>query len=505
MAEENRTDYGLKLITAEWRGLLLIVLALGLWHGPTLILAPGVNHDEVALNAAARNWSQGGAASLSLLADRGDTYARAYYWQPPGLLWVVTGCYKIFGFSITATRGVSLVSVMGLAALAYLVLRQSGTTRVVAGGLMALFLTHPLMIWLARSGRPDGFALGAGFAAILWLGARPQPRLRDWGIAGLLIGIGGLFHIMVLSWAPALAAATCWRTRRIAWGGGAILAITAAAPVVAWIAWAFAIGDGDAWLEQFWGYQIGQRVGSGAWWVRPGQEFLLFASQFKFQPLAALAIAVGVASACFRAHRLENRAVQVGLGCAFGLIALGTAKGTGMYSLYWYSWAILAAGAGFAAMPPRLAKSILLLGICNGLIWHGGLQGIAWYQREARDPSRVDAFFAQHLPAGSVVIGPEDIWYAVESADSELRIWVKPAEVAHEYLVTHTNEATPAPTDFALVAELPDIMPKVMGRYFSHTSCSYRLWKRLPKPNPPPSRTRTPIVTLDTGRPLRRV
>lgn len=476
-----------ELVTREWRVLFALVLAIGLWHGPTLTLAPAVNHDEVMLNVAARNWSKGGPASLSLLADRSPTYADTYYWQPPGQFGVVAVAYKVLGFSISVTRGVSLASAMLLGALTYLALRQLGTARLMAAGLSVLLLTHPLAMWLARSGRPDGFALSAGFAALLWMGALSRIRGHDWVVAGLLVGAGSLFHIMVLSWAPALWAATCWRLRQFAWRGGALMAVCAATPLAIWVTGVFASGNGPDWVEQFWIYQMVQRSGDGVWWNRPIQEIILVASGVRFQPLHAIALLVGIALALWRGRRLPERSMQVGLGVAFCLLSMGTGKGTGMYPLYWLAWGTLAAAAGFAAIPPRAAKVILGVGLLNALVWHGLLQGITWYQREARDPARVEAFFAKHLPRGSVVIGPEEIWYAVEQAGSELRIWVAPSEVSHPYFVTSANVETLIDPEFELVAELPDIMPKVFGRYFSHSSCSYRLWRRsTPRPDPAP-------------------
>lgn len=57
----------------------VLICGLILWHLPALNALPAVNHDEVMLNAAARNWTHRGTPALSPLAERGETYSEAYY------------------------------------------------------------------------------------------------------------------------------------------------------------------------------------------------------------------------------------------------------------------------------------------------------------------------------------------------------------------------------------------------------------------------------------------
>lgn len=472
--------------------LVWIVAATCLLHLPILTLSPGVNHDEAMLNAAARNWSKGGAPALTPLADFGATYRHSYYWHPPGHLVVMTGAYHVFGFSVATTRGVSLASVCLMLGLGYLAARRLAVSRPIAVACVGLLLLHPQTLWLARSGRMDGFALALGFAGMLALPLGSVPTRRLWCISGLLIGVGSLFHIMVLAWAPALWFAQQARLRRGLLQEGMILAACAAAPVTLWVAAAFLRGDGPAWIEQFWRYQILQRKGSHSLAMQLPEELGLMVRQFRFEPLVALAGLIGLGWSVARAPHPEARFAKAGVATAFVLIGLGTAKGTGVYPLYWFSWLILAAALGYQLMSRRLARVLLSCALLNGLAWQGLAVAVALYQREARDPGRVEAFFAAHLPPRGIVVGPEDIWYAVEKAGCELRIWVPVDSVQHDFYVTHVNAAERVPPGFELVATLPDIVPKVFGKYFSHTAFGYKLWRRTPaSPTPtgaPPPR-----------------
>ena len=161
---------------------------------------------------------------------------------------------------------------------------------------------------------------------------------------------------------------------------------------------------------------------------------------------------------------------------AFGLIALATAKGSGVYPLYWFIWLIPVAVPGLALLRPRVGAWLFGLTLANAAALQVGYATIALYQREARDPERTDRFFAEHLKPGSIVLGPEDAWYGIEHAGAQLRIWETPDPRRHDYCVTPANIPAVAPAGFELLAELPDIVPKFLGHYWSPVSCSYRIW-----------------------------
>jgi 4-amino-4-deoxy-L-arabinose transferase-like glycosyltransferase len=449
---------------------------LVLWHLPGFTLTPGVNHDEIILNAAARNWTAHGLIALTPLAGQGETYATAYYWHPPGHLWLMAAAYRLLGFSIEVTRGVSLAGGAVAVMLVFLLLRRLAVERPVAAAATVLFIGNPAIWWLCRSGRMDMSAISFGLAALLVLGGdREHSSPARAALAGLLVGIGSLFHVMVLAWAPALVAAEATRGDRMPWRNALLISGLAALPVTAWIAVTFARGDGPAWVEQFVGYQLGQRTAAIPLWRRLPEELLLFPMQFRHVPALLLLVGLGVGHGWSRTQRARRWAAG-GAIAAFGLIAVATAKGSSVYPLYWFLWLIPVAAPGLALLRPKIRTGLFALAIANVASVQLGTAAVALYQREARDPARVDRFFAAHLKPGTLVLGPEDAWYAIEHAGARLRIWEQPDPRRHDYCVTFANIPAEAPPGFELLAELPDTMPKFLGHYWSHTSCSYRIW-----------------------------
>ncbi len=249
----------------------------------------------------------------------------------------------------------------------------------------------------------------------------------------------------------------------------------ASLPLAGWVATAFARGDGPAWVEQFLLYQVGQRSASTPVWRRLLDEVRLIAIQFRYAPAILPLLVVGLLHGWNESQRARRWAAG-GAVAFFGVIAFATAKGSGAYPVYWFIWVLPVVATGLALLRPRIRTWLFALAIGNAAAVQLGFDAIALYQRQARDPARVDRFFAAHLKPGSVVLGPEDSWYAVEHAGAQLRIWDQPDPRRHDYVVTFANVPVVPPEGFELLAELPDIMPKFLGYYWSHTSCSYRIW-----------------------------
>ncbi len=460
---------------AWWACALAALIVL--WHLPALTLTPAVNHDEIMLNAAARNWTARGVIALTPLTNQGETYATAYYWHPPGHLWMMAVAYRIFGFSIEVTRGVSLAGGAGAVILLFTLLRRLKLERAAAAAGTILFMAHPLVWWLCRSGRMDLTAICCGLGAMLVLNRREagENSAARAACAGLLVGIGGMFHFMALVWAPALVAAEAIRVDRVPWKNGLLIGLLAALPLAGWVAGAFAGGDGPAWVEQFLGYQLGQRTASTPLWRRLPDELLLFAGQFRSVPAMIPLLMVGLFQGWDRAS-ISRRWAAGGASAAFFLIAIATAKGSGAYPLYWFIWFIPVVAPGLALLRPKVRNWLFALAIANAAASQLSLAAIALYQRQARDPARADRFFSAHLKPGSVVLGPEDAWYAIERAGAQLRIWDQPEARLHDYVVTYANMAAVPPRGFELLAEQPDNMPKFLGHYWSSTAYSYRIW-----------------------------
>jgi 4-amino-4-deoxy-L-arabinose transferase-like glycosyltransferase len=468
----------------------LIFAGVILCHLPALTLIPAVNHDEAAINSAAQSWVDSGQIRLALLADVGRTYRTGYYWHPPGHLLVMAAAYRCFGYSIFVTRFESLFfGALGVALFFLLVRKVAGSTG--AGLIGAMFLAgHPLWWWLCRSGRMDTTAISIGLAALLLGRHRPEEEFSGARAAaiGLLLGIGSLFYTLLLFWIPACFAAEMAARRRNLWRPAMLGALVGALPLLLWVAAVFALGHGDAWIEQFWKYQVLQRKASTPFLDRPWAEFRLFWVQMKLVPCLAAAALAGVWFAW------RGIASEIWRWCAGGLtvmlllVTFGMGKGTGAYPMYWFAWLACLSAAGWRSILGASGRAfkpwgwLLALGLGNSLALHVFWAGVGLYQAPARDPQRVDAFFRAHLPAGAVVVGPEDIWYAVEKAGASLRIWVPPDPNRYEFYVTHAVSSGEPPPGYHRVATLKDKMPLIFGKYFSTTPYSYDLWAASPRP-----------------------
>jgi len=464
-------------------------MAMVIAHLPALTLIPAVNHDEAAINAAARSWVHSGKISLTLLANVAGTYRDAYYWHPPGHMIVMATAYKLFGYSIFVTRFESLFFGALAASLLFLVVRKV-TDSAVAGVIGAILLAaHPSWWWLCRSGRMDTTAIALGLGAILvWqYRASEDISLGRAALVGLLMGIGSLFYPLILSWIPSFLIAEVAARRRWLWKQGVVCAVAGAAPFILWVAAAFAIGDGHAWIEQFWKYQVLQRQALIPFLDRPWGEFHRFVSEMKPDPLFAAAVLAGVGLAWRRIRPDIWRWCAGGLTVSLLLVTFKMGKETGAYPMYWFVWLAILSAAGWAstlvapARGRRVWRWLLMAGLGNALALHVFFAAVGLYQEQGRDPRRVDAFFAAHLPVGATVIGPEDIWYSVEKAGASLRIWVAPDPARHDFYVTYAGLLHEPPTGFHRVATLKDVMPLVFGKYVSSTSYAYDLWAASPK------------------------
>ena len=449
------------------------LLALS-WGGIGLTLTPGVNHDEVMLNAPAREWQLYGQPALPLLSGIDPSYAKAYYWHPPGHILLVRMAYVLLGFSIFSTRLVSLLFGSMLAAALFSTAWEITRKLDASYAAVALFFSHSQCWWLPRSGRMDNAALFLGVAGVfLWIRQRNRPDWRTQVCSGLLIGLSSLFHVVGLYFSAAIFIAECLRLRHWSWHNACCLLVPACLPLTLWIVIAFATGHGDAWSRQFLGYQLLQRHSHAPLWLAPFAELTLFIKQSKWQPLFVCILPIAIITSWKSLGHETRDFLAGGAAGAFLLIAATLDKGSGAYPLYWYVWISLLACTGV----PLLLKNrsiwirlICWLAILSPFAWQGLNTGIAIYQHAGRNPARVEAFFVSHIPPDSIVLGPEDIWYGVQSAGAKLLVWEKPDPLRHDFYVTRWGEDSPPPLGFHKVAALPDIMRKVLGRYFSHTS-----------------------------------
>lgn len=468
----------------------IVVATVVLVHLPGLGLWPIVNHDEVALNDAAWNWVSRGSIAMPLLEGKDPSYATDYLWHPPAHLLTMALAYRTFGLSIYVTRGESLLFAALSVGLVFLVTRRlSGST---AAGAVAAFLlaAHPLWLWIARSGRMDAEAVSVGLAAWLVLLAAgrddpdfSKPTVERAAAAGLIVGFAGLYHVVILIWAPALAAALYVRHRRQGLPQALVLWAAAAVPGVCWLLWVACTGRWHAWVVQFWDYQVIQRGTHGTLLGRPWLEFRLFIDQFRTFPFVGLAALAGFAAWLADLRRSRQTGLLAGFIAALAAVAFLLGKGTGAYPIYWYTWLAVASGIGWKRrlLGHRAARVLLGAAVLNVLVFMAVNDAVAYRQRAARSQERVGRFLKSSLRPHSVVLGTEELWYATNAAGCTLHIWEKPDPRREDYYITPLAQLSAPPPEFRLAARLPDIMPRILGHTGWYSNCAYAVWESIPR------------------------
>ena len=467
--------------------LFLVVFAVSvLVHLPGLGLWPIVNHDEVALNDAAWHLASQGTVAMPLLVEKDPSYATSYLWHPPAHMLTMALVYTVTGLSIYATRGVSLAFAALAVSLCFLVTRRlSGS---LGAGLLAAFflLSHPLWIWLARSGRMDPAAVCFGLLALLVVlpGAAEAHEARGLSdrralLAGALLGIGSMYHLLLLAWAPALGCALLAIHRKRAWRPIVLLGLASGVPAAAWLAWVWASGQWQAWVDQFWVYQVLQRSSHTPFFLRPWKELRLFLEDFSHWPFVAAAVVTGFVAWVRSCPKLTRAPLAAGFLVSLAIVVFVMAKGTGAYPMVWFVWMAIAAGIGWqrVLMKQRWARLLLGAAVLN---FAGGLavyNVFASLQADARSQQRLATFLQAHLRPHSIVLGLEETWYGVQKAHCELHIWAKPDPLKQDYVIVPLNKHLSVAPGFHEVASLPDIMPRFFGHTGWFTDCAYNLWE----------------------------
>ena len=326
------------------------------------------------------------------------------------------------------------------------------------------------------------FGLGA---VRLWLrgGLERAPGWRRAALAGACIGVASLFHVLGLIWGPALAAGDLAARRRVAWRPLLIAGVCAAIPLAVWMLVICARGDLPAWQEQFLEMAVRMRAAHQPWWIRPWLEFRRCLGDFQLTPLLGLAVVGGGASWFARGDRARPsfRFLIGAFVASTALVTFVMQKDTGAYPLYWQVWIVMAAGLGWAGYLESGARratlpgrALLLGGLLNGALLAAFTLAVALYQRAGRDYRYVEEFALQHIAKGSNVVGPPQMWYAVEDAGANLRIWRDPDAAQDDFLFKLPQD--PAPRGFEKIGTIPERLPKIAGRYFSHITYAYELW-----------------------------
>lgn len=493
---------------------LWIALAFVLLNLPGLDRSPVVWIDEVTLNDPARELARHGVLRSSVFAGQAG-FEESYFWQPPGQAIVTALVYRVFGFGIWQTRLPPLLFAAACLVALYAVADELLDDRRAAALAAALFALDPKLLQVARSGRMDPQCLLlALLAALVCLralaGGAREPEgggfCRRLALSGLLVGLAGVTHPLAVAWALALGLLVVvqgGRGRRLS--GLACFALPAALPAALWLLYVLRSSTLQVFAAQFLTHGAGH-LARGSLWGRLAAEIGEYRGQYALAPLLPLTYLAGFAWLLWKSPypRRAKQAIAILFLTLFLFDALVMTKGLGFYFLHPAAVLAIPAGAWIAALPPlaraahapraALAWAGALLLAANLLA--AGLVGrwlsLAFQWRE-RGYGQVASAVAAAIPAGSLVWGPPEVWYAVEEAGATLRLVGPPDPRRHDFLVLRRDSPIRQDGRLVKVAELGAPLPPVFG--IRRDSADYVLeiwtWRRGdPRALPLPARSR---------------
>jgi 4-amino-4-deoxy-L-arabinose transferase-like glycosyltransferase len=473
-----------------------IAAAFVLLNLPGLGRSPVVWIDEVTLNDPAKELALHGVLRSSVFAGHAG-FETSYFWQPPGQALVTALVYRVFGFGIWQTRLPPLLfgaaCLVALHSLGLLLFRDARAALLGA----AVFGLDPKFLQAARSARMDPQCLFLALLALLvYLRAREDPAWkpgifdRRLALSGLLLGLAGVTHPIAVAWAPALGSLIVLSSR--GWRrltGLACFGLAAALPPLLWLAFVLRSSSFAVFTSQFLAHGEGH-LAQGSPLQRIAAEVIFYCRQYSLAPLLVLTYAAAFLWLLLRPSvpAVARQTVGILVLVLFVFNALVMTKGLGYYYLYPTSLLALGVGAVLVAppslrpgLPGLLGRSVAwgwaLLLILNVLAagLAGRLLSLA-FQWQARDYRQVDTAVAAAIPAGSVVWGPPEVWYAVEEAGSSLRLLGPPDPRRHDYLVLRSD--SPARLDGRLrkISEFGTPLPPVFGIRRASADYCLQIW-----------------------------
>ena len=444
--------------------------------------SPLVWMDEVTLNDPAKEWALHGRMVSSVFAGQ-NGFGEAYYWQPPGQPVLMALVYKIFSFGIWQTRVPGVLFGSGTLLVVYLLSLQLLRSR--NGALLSAVTLglDPKYIESARSGRMDTQCLFLALLSVFFFVSLLQdddengPQRKRIVLAGLCLGLAGITHPLSVAWVAALGVVTMLRRDRVHLRIFLWVVVLAAIPALVWILYAAAAGDFELLRIQFLEHGSSRLSGGGVF-MNIIDEAIRYAAEYRLAP-GLLALYFG-GLVWVLSHRDQFHRSGLWLAILFVVpalfIALFMSKKVGFYFLHPVAILAIAAGAMMSAlwegrliqragrMASQVFRSVLILVLVNvllvGIIGRYASLAYQWRQRDHRPIARA---LAEHVPPGSVVWGPPDIWYAVEKASASLRIRGEPDPRMHDFLVTKVASNTALPDGVSKVGELGAALPPVFG------------------------------------------
>jgi 4-amino-4-deoxy-L-arabinose transferase-like glycosyltransferase len=427
-------------------GGLALLLAL-----VTLTRSPLVWRDEAPFAAIAYSLSQGGSGTPTLLAED-PRFPITTFFYGPTFFYLGALLFKAFGLSVFAFRLLSLGGGVLLALAAVSLVRVTGGSWNWAAACWALVLLSPELGSTLTSGRMDTLAVAGelGGLALLLKGLRAEKGGLSWAftvLAGLVWAATVLTTPRTLQFFVCLALAAPLWVRGGAWRRFAPrLALAGALTAAALCVWLWSQGETPqswlAYLGYIARYNKHNNVLGGFWQLRP-------------TPLWALTPPLCVVLLAFWRFRGGRFGAERNPGLAWAALALFgqgaltfiTTIRPESYPLYW-GLPLLAATLAVMAAGRQEVKRPLALALALAACLFGGLRVVKLFEVaaswQARNPQLLEDFARQHIPPGSRVAGPIDLYfYAVERAGSTYRFHEPLNDAWFPFIESKLNPAYP--------------------------------------------------------------
>ncbi len=401
----------------------------------TLDRAPVAWADGALYASVARSLATEHPGAPSVLAESPTAVDHVRFYGPV-FFELMAWSFRVLGFSLAASRIVSLVGALLVALAGLLIARALGGSMRRQLWTSALLLLTPELGFSATNGRMDSLAVGLALLALAVFTrglARNATPLGHGMTSGALLAAAALTTPRALPFAAAFVVgggACVWlsgegRTRRLALFSAAVATCGAL-----WCAWTIESHGGPAlWMSYVATIvpAVGVDVALGPTAIRDWQiEFWRVPSA-----LAAVAGACAALVGLWRTRGDEsNRTHAVSFALTVTALHFAAVVLTFNLTFIYATYFAIPLLAVVVALPDSYwpvsratlnAAFVVLLGV--GLLVRGAKYGGVALTWGARDPETIERFVDDHVPDSSDVMGEASLfYYAVEEAGSRM-VW----------------------------------------------------------------------------------
>ena len=349
----DQNSKGTQRVSHDVIGVTFLATAFVVAVWSRLFLPLGRSHD--GFNTAV--WMDGGRAMVesgvvgSRLGAR--TAFGTYAHHPPGLYLISALVYALGGTRTVYARVPAVVSVLAGIALAWVLLRTLGRSRLACFGAIAFAVTAPMLLLWGPMLNHEAVAMPWALAALV-IGARVQrsQRVPVWlaafvGFVGAILSWQGLLLVMFLaasSFAPAWRPTDSQARRAMRVLGAA--GLVALALTVAWQLWAYG-GLRDV-IDAF-RFRV-----NGATQTKYG--FVESQVRYAYQGFPIWTLLLAAYGTCLLWRDRASAVTSSALLAAVGTYTFGFRNGATIH-VYWNYWLVLIVIVAVAAVIDRHARS----------------------------------------------------------------------------------------------------------------------------------------------------